>query len=91
MPRLRVGHPNVVSTFASRVALLDEDFLRSVFDGETVFSSRELQVDSFRSGEGFGSPYGPNTSIKFKDVLTHIGARPGHYITQMIMEVRSVG
>ncbi|KAG2450168.1 hypothetical protein HYH02_000270 [Chlamydomonas schloesseri] len=81
-----LSHPNVVQTFASRVALLDEDFLRSVFDGDTNFPSRELPVDSFRSGEGFGSPYGVNTSMKFKDVLTHIGARPGHYITQMIME-----
>ncbi|GLC44332.1 hypothetical protein PLESTB_000481300 [Pleodorina starrii] len=81
-----LSHPNVVQTFASRVALLDEDFLRSVFDGETNFPSRELPVDSFRSGEGFGSPYGVNTSMKFRDVLTHIGARPGHYITQMIME-----
>ncbi|KXZ56531.1 hypothetical protein GPECTOR_1g477 [Gonium pectorale] len=81
-----LSHPNVVQTFASRVALLDEDFLRSVFDGDTNFPSRELPVDSFRSGEGFGSPYGVNTSMKFRDVLTHIGARPGHYITQMIME-----
>ncbi|KAG2500059.1 hypothetical protein HYH03_002336 [Edaphochlamys debaryana] len=81
-----LSHPNVVQTFASRVALLDEDFLRSVFDGETNFPSRELPADSFRSGEGFGSPYGINTSMKFRDVLTHIGARPGHYITQMIME-----
>ncbi|GIL73264.1 hypothetical protein Vretimale_4866 [Volvox reticuliferus] len=81
-----LSHPNVVQTFASRVALLDEEFLRSVFDGETNFPSRELPVDSFRSGEGFGSPYGANTSMKFRDVLTHIGARPGHYITQMIME-----
>ncbi|GFR41123.1 hypothetical protein Agub_g1768, partial [Astrephomene gubernaculifera] len=81
-----LSHPNVVQTFASRVSLLDEEFLRSVFDGETTFPSRELPVDSFRSGEGFGSPYGINTSMRFRDVLTHIGARPGHYITQMIME-----
>ncbi len=59
-----------------------------MFDGETNFPSRELPVDSFRSGEGFGSPYGINTSMRFRDVLTHIGARPGHYITQLIMEVR---
>lgn len=78
-------------TFASRVALLEEEFLRSVFDGETNFPSRELPVDSFRSGEGFGSPYGINTSMRFRDVLTHIGARPGHYITQLIMEVRLRG
>ncbi|MEW5309718.1 MAG: hypothetical protein WDW38_001581 [Sanguina aurantia] len=83
-----LSHPNVVQTFASRVAILTEDFLKATFNGDAMYASQTYNSDSgFKSGDGFGNPYGnTTTSIRFADVLTHVGAKPGSVMTQMIME-----
>lgn len=80
-----LSHPNVVQTFASRVAILTEDFLKATFNGDAMYASQTYNSDSgFKSGDGFGNPYGnTTTSIRFADVLTHVGAKPGSVMTQV--------
>ncbi|GFR49913.1 hypothetical protein Agub_g12021 [Astrephomene gubernaculifera] len=45
------------------------------------------RTDSFQSDDGFGDPFGRrSTFTDVRAVLASMGAKPGHFITQMVME-----
>lgn len=93
-----LSHPNVVQTFASKVAKLDDNFFTAIanFRGTSkdtddnttskITLSTECR-DSFVSGEGFGNPLEKSKeSTNIRDVLFHVDAKPGDYLTQIVME-----
>ncbi|GIL58521.1 hypothetical protein Vafri_13465 [Volvox africanus] len=45
------------------------------------------RMDSLQSDDGFGNPFGRKSTFNdVREVLATMGAQPGHFITQMVME-----
>lgn len=89
-----LGHPNVVQTFVSKSAHLDEHFIGSVTqkaaDEGGISTSHDKGHSgggSFVSGEGFGNPFGNKGRFSsICEVLMQLDAQPGQYLTQIVME-----
>lgn len=95
-----LSHPNVVQTFASKVAKLDENFFTAIALMKPPATSRDNEEnttskatystecrESFVSGEGFGNPFEKSKeATNIRDVLFHVDAKPGDYLTQIVME-----
>ncbi|KXZ49376.1 hypothetical protein GPECTOR_21g602 [Gonium pectorale] len=55
--------------------------------GDLAALGLPARLDSFHSDDGFGDPFGRKcTFTDVREVLASMGAKPGHYIAQMVME-----
>ncbi|EFJ51334.1 hypothetical protein VOLCADRAFT_109637 [Volvox carteri f. nagariensis] len=89
-----LSHPNVIQTYTTRCALMDDDSLDAIH-GSATDDARRLSGDSMRfvSGDGFGDPRhkAGGGTISVSNILLQLQVKPGQYVAVVIMEYADRG
>ncbi|KAG2443915.1 hypothetical protein HXX76_002255 [Chlamydomonas incerta] len=89
-----LSHPNVIQTYTTRCALMDDESLHTIH-GAATEDARRLSGDSLRfvSGDGFGDPRhkAGGGTISVSNILLQLQVKPGQYVAVVIMEYADRG
>ncbi|KAG2497768.1 hypothetical protein HYH03_004040 [Edaphochlamys debaryana] len=89
-----LSHPNVIQTYTTRCALMDDNSLHAIH-GSATDEARRLSGDSLRfvSGDGFGDPRhkAGGGTISVSNILLQLQVKPAQYVAVVIMEYADRG
>lgn len=90
-----LSHPNVIQTYTTRCAIMDDASLQAIHADIEGARSRPLDLmkKGFVSGDGFGDPRQQvvNTPVTFSKILLQLQVKPGQFVAVVIMEYADKG